>query len=133
MVRPRGVDYECRPIPTKLSPPVGPNLMMDLSNHAETIADHAAFVWHQIPKLIGGELQHEPGSNNLTEAWGVLFHEDWHWTKIGWILALVFFIPSLLFLTLWATLKKDIQGAAGIASWWITGATILVGLVGTYS
>jgi hypothetical protein len=52
----------------------------------------------------------------MTEAWGVLFHEDWHWMRIGWVLALAFFIPSLLFLMLWATLREEIQGAARTAS-----------------
>jgi hypothetical protein len=31
----------------------------------------------------------------MTEAWGVLFHEDWHWMRIGWVLALAFFTAVL--------------------------------------
>lgn len=105
--------------------------MMDFFNNVDDISEDVAFVLYQLPKKTQGELKAQ--FSELSEAWGIQFVEGWHWTKIWWILALVFFLPSLLFLTLWAILKKDIQGGAGIASWWVTGATIVVGLVGTYS
>lgn len=53
------------------------------------------------------------------------------WTKIWWILGIGFFPPSLLFAILWGILKQDIQGVFGVASWWMAGATIVVGIVGT--
>lgn len=61
----------------------------------------------------------------------IYYKEDWNWIKIWWVLALGFFPPSLLFGVLWGILKKDIQGAFGVASWWMTAATILVGVFGT--
>jgi hypothetical protein len=107
--------------------------MMDPFIHPEDIAHNASFVLRQLPKKAHGELKASVQHFAMKDAWGIVFQEDWHWPKIGWILALGFFLPSLLFLTLWATLMKDMQGGAGIASWWVTGATIVVGLIGTYS
>lgn len=106
-MHPKGDEYRCFPIPTKISPPVGPNLMMDLFMHPEDIAQDARFVLRQMPKKTHGELRASAQHAAMKDAWGIMFQEDWHWSKIGWILALGFFLPSLLFLTLWATLMKD--------------------------
>jgi hypothetical protein len=114
-----------------LSPPIGQQLMMDFFTDPEGIAKDAAFVVNQLPKWTEGEVKTQ--LSELTEMWGIQFKEGWHWPKVLWILAVGFALPSLLFGTLWALLKNDIQGGFGIATWWLTGATILVGLIGTYS
>ncbi|SPJ89725.1 uncharacterized protein FTOL_13086 [Fusarium torulosum] len=129
LVKPLGSDYECSPIPSKLSPPIGPRLMMDLFNKPEDIEPNSELVLRQLPKWLGGKLPSQ--CVETKEAWGIYYKEDWDWTKVWWILGLGFFPPSLLFGILWGILKQDIQGAFGVASWWMTGATIVLGIVGT--
>jgi hypothetical protein len=102
------MEYECYPIPSKLSPPVGQQLMMDFFTDPDGIAPDATLVIQQPPKRTCGELQSR--SFELMEAWGIYYKEDWDWAKIWWILAIEFFPPSLLFGILWGILKKDIQG-----------------------
>ncbi|PKX88609.1 uncharacterized protein P174DRAFT_473351 [Aspergillus novofumigatus IBT 16806] len=129
LVHPNGTEYEFRPIPPKLSPPVGPRMMMDLFTNADHIKPNTTLIMDQLPKRTCGQLKSE--YSELKEAWGILYKEDWHWAKIWWILAVGFFPPSLLFGIVWGTLKRDIQGAFGIAGWWMTGAMILIGIVGS--
>ncbi|GLA67416.1 hypothetical protein AtubIFM54640_010734 [Aspergillus tubingensis] len=130
LVLPKGKEYDCRPIPPKLSPPIGPRLMMDFFNNPQYIAPNSTLIVQQLPKRACGKLQNE--NINPTEAWGIFYKEDWNWAKIWWILALGFFPPSLLFGVLWTVFKQDISGAFGVASWWMAGASIIVGIVGTY-
>lgn len=118
-------------MPPKLSPPIGPRLLMDFFTYPEDIERNATLVTDQLPKKISGELLSQ--TSDLKEAWGILFKEGLDWVKIWWVLAIGFFPPSLLFGILWGILKRDVQGAFGVASWWMTGATILIGIVGTYS
>ncbi|PYH70826.1 uncharacterized protein BO88DRAFT_480193 [Aspergillus vadensis CBS 113365] len=130
LVLPKGKEYDCRPVPPKLSPPIGPRLMMDFFNNPQYIAPNSTLIVQQLPKRACGKLQNE--YINPTEAWGIFYKEDWNWAKIWWILALGFFPPSLLFGVLWTVFKQDISGAFGVASWWMAGASIIVGIVGTY-
>ncbi|KAL7662261.1 hypothetical protein ACMYSQ_001606 [Aspergillus niger] len=130
LVLPNRKEYDCRPIPPKLSPPISPRLMMDFFMHPDYIAPNSTLIVQQLPKRACGKLQSEYLSP--TEAWGIFYKEDWNWTKIWWILALGFFPPSLLFGVLWTVFKQDISGAFGVASWWMAGASIIVGIVGTY-
>lgn len=114
-----------------LSPPVGERLMMDYFTNPEAIAPYRMWVLQQLPKRALGELQSQ--SSVLTEAWGIYYKEGWNWVKIWWVIGVGFFTPSLLFGILWGILKKDVQGAFGIASWWMIGSTILLGVVGTWT
>lgn len=102
---------------------------MDFFTDPENINPNCTMVIEQLPKRTCGELKSQ--SFELREAWGIYFKEDWDWVRIWWILALGFSPPSLLFGILWGILKGDIQGAFGVASWWMAGATILIGIVGT--
>ncbi|KAF4428917.1 carbohydrate-binding module family 21 [Fusarium austroafricanum] len=112
-VKPKGSEYECTPVPSKLSPPIGPRLLMDFFTNPENINPDSVMY------------------TDIKELWGIYYKEDWDWPKIWAILGLGFFPPSLSFAILWGILQKDIQGAFGVASWWMAGATIVVGLVGT--
>lgn len=103
--------------------------MMDFFSDPDGIDSKAALVIQQLPKRTYGELL--TSSYELREAWGIYYKEDWNWAKIWWIIAIGFLTPSLLFGVLWGILKTDIQGAFAIASWWMTGATILVGITRT--
>jgi hypothetical protein len=105
--------------------------MMDFFTDPNGIASDTILVLQQLPKKAYRELR--PQSFKLTEAWGIYYKGDWDWVKVWWVLAVGFFHPGLLFGILWGILKKDIQGVFGVASWWMTGATILIGIVGTCS
>jgi hypothetical protein len=126
-----GAEYECCPVPPKLSPPVGPQLMMSLFNDPDSIQSGAALIMQQLPKRLNGKL-YSPCFEQ-EEAWGIYYEEGWNWAKIWLFLAIGFFLPSLVFGVLWGILKRDVQGAFGIASWWMTGATIILGVIGTCS
>lgn len=128
-VHPLGTEYECHPIPTDWSPPIGPRLLMDFFTDPDGIPSDRTLVLQQFPKKIGGVLQ--TSSRRRETAWGIYYKEGWDWIKIWCVLGFGFFPPSLLFGILWGVLKKDVQGAFGVASWWMTGATILVGVFGT--
>lgn len=104
---------------------------MDFFTNPDGIDPNSTFILEQLPKRALGEIQSV--SSNVIEAWGIYYKEGWDWFKIWWILAIGFFPPSMLFGILWAIIQEDIQGAFGVAGWWMTGATILVGIVGTYT
>lgn len=106
-------------------------MMMDFFTDPDGLSPHSTLVLDQLPKRTCGELSSDP--TELVDAWGVYYKEDWDVVKILWVLSVGFFIPSVLFGVLWATLREDIQGGFAIASWWMTGATLLIGLVGTCS
>ncbi|CAI6289655.1 unnamed protein product [Periconia digitata] len=132
MVYPHGPDYDCHPIPPRLSPPVGKRLMMDLFTHPESIEPNKRLVIEQLPKSRLGGLNAEY-SHEFTHAWGIYFKEGWHWVKIWVFLGVGFFPPSLLFGVIWSVVRDDVQGGFGVAAWWLAGATIVVGILGTRS
>lgn len=102
---------------------------MDFFTNPDDIESDMAVVLRQLPKWTCGDLQSQYAE--VKEAWGIYYKEGWDWKTIWWILGIGFFPPSLLFGILWGILKQDIQGAFGVASWWMAGATIVVGIVGT--
>lgn len=122
-------EYEYRPVPAKLSPPIGSNLLLSMFRRPDKLEDGHTWAFEKLPKRAHGKLK--PGGDPQPEAWGIYFKEGWDETKIWYIVGLGFFLPSLLFAILWAVFKDDIQGAFAIASWWITGAAIVVGIMGT--
>jgi hypothetical protein len=104
---------------------------MDMFTDPDSIQKGSTFVVDQFPKRTCGEL-----SSNCTElvhAWGICYKEDWNFIRIWWVLGIGFFVPSMLFGVLWAVFREDVQGAFGIASWWMTGGTLLIGILGACS
>jgi hypothetical protein len=106
--------------------------MMGFFSDPSNISPDVSLVLRQLPKRSCGVLQAQP-DDGPTEAWGIYFKEDWDWLRIWWIVALGFFLPGLLFAVLWGILKKDVQGAFGVASWWMAAAMMIVGIIGTSS
>ncbi|CAG7937924.1 unnamed protein product [Penicillium olsonii] len=89
----------------------------------------ADWILQQLPKKMGAQL--DLNKADMSQAWGIFYREDWDWMRIWIVLGIAFFPPSLLFGILWGILRQDIQGAFGVASWWMAGATIAIGIVGT--
>ncbi|KAL3468675.1 hypothetical protein BJX99DRAFT_252544 [Aspergillus californicus] len=129
LVAPQGKDYVCQPIPSQRSPPWGPNIMMNCFKDPDSRKSQADTILQQLPKKMTTEADLDQAE--MIEAWGIFFREDWDWKRIWVVLGIAFFPPSLLFGILWGILRQDTQGAFGVASWWMTGATIAVGIVGT--
>lgn len=103
--------------------------MMDFFNDPNSRAPGSDLVIQQLPKKMDSELTSD-GIEAMT-AWGIFYRESLDWKRIWAALGLAFFLPSLLYGILWGILKKDIQGAFGVAAWWMTGATVVVGMMGT--
>lgn len=126
------LEYECDPRPPDISPPVGPNLMMDCFTHPETISKDNQWIFNQLPKRTRGKLKTNPSSSRRQDAWGIHFDEGWDLVKIWLILMIGFIIPSLVFGIVWSRVMKDVQGAFGIASVWITCGTVFLGSLHLY-
>lgn len=107
--------------------------MMDHFLHPEDINPDNQWIKDQLPKRSCGVLKLQLSSPSLEEAWGIYFKESWDLVKIWLIVAIGFVLPSLLFGILWGHLKKDLQGAFGVASVWITCGSIFMGLFATYT
>jgi hypothetical protein len=103
--------------------------MMDFFKYPDSRIAGADWILQQLPKKIGAGL--DPNRADMSQAWGIFYREDWDWMRIWIVLGVAFFPPSLLFGILWGILRQDIQGAFGVASWWMAGATIAIGIVGT--
>lgn len=105
--------------------------MMDLFYNPDGYRAGATRVIQQIPKRVNEGLKES--SNGPVEAWGICFKEDWNRFKIWWLIMIIFGLTSLIFGILWGILQKDVEGAFGIAGWWMTGATVFIGIIGIYS
>ncbi|CAG8218453.1 unnamed protein product [Penicillium olsonii] len=128
-VFPQSKEYACSPTPSDLSPPIGPKAMMDFFKDPDSRVAGADWILQQLPKKMGAQL--DPNKADMSQAWGIFYREDWDWMRIWIVLGIAFFPSSLLFGILWGILRQDIQGAFGVASWWMAGATIAIGIVGT--
>lgn len=106
---------------------------MSYFTEPDLIPPNSRRIVQRLPKRPGSslELQQHGQDEETSDAWGIYFKEGWDWPKIRWILAFSFFPPSLLFGVLWTVLKRDIQGAFGVAGWWMAGVTIVIGIVGS--
>jgi hypothetical protein len=105
--------------------------MMDLFKDPNILKPGAKLILHQLPKKLNTELDLD--GPEIMEAWGIFYREDWNWARIWVVLGIAFFPPGLLFGVIWGIMRQDIQGAFGVASWWMSVATIAIGLVGTCS
>ena len=102
---------------------------MDFFKDPDSRKPRANTILQQLPKKITTEVDLDRAE--MIEAWGIFFREDWDWMRIWVVLGIALFPPSLLFGILWGILRQDIQGAFGVASWWMAGATIAVGIIAT--
>lgn len=92
----------------------------------QCIHENETLVLERLPKRITGELHGKVGE--LPEGWGLQFQEG---LDLGLLVGMVSiaFLASLLFAVLWSTLKGDLQGAFGVASYIITAVAAFVMLV----
>lgn len=126
LVDPGGSDpqYLYTPVPPATSPPYVPDYLLHLFESPSCIDECEKEIFERLPKRTKGELLGKP--DQRAKGWGIFYEEGWDLLKIGWLVFLVIFLGSFLFGVLWAVLKKDTQGAFGIAAWWVTigGSTL---------
>ncbi|OMP88187.1 hypothetical protein BK809_0002944, partial [Diplodia seriata] len=122
-------EYRCMPIPAKLCPPIGPELLMHCFNAPGCLQDDTqSWMLAQFPKRLRGELMGT--STGPVEGWGIHFREGWNWDRIGWLLA-AYVSMSLAFGIAWWVAKEDVQGASGVAGYLVSTATVFLGWVAT--
>ena len=109
--------------PCDLVPPVGENLMAHYFHHPEDATKR--FITCLAPKRRKNKLEICPrlGTN---VGWGIEIVEGWIMGRI-WLLDLAFFlVGSLVFGVCWTILKKDVQGAFGVAAYMVAFLGLVV-------
>ena len=100
-------------------------------NDPEIVNPNQTWLLGLLPKRICGPLI--GGPTEPAQGRGISFEEGWDGDKIGLILFSLFFLGSLVFAMLWTVFRDDIQGAFGVAGWWVSVATLLFGYIATRS
>lgn len=111
--------------PCDLLPPIGENLLI---HHFENPheANTKAIILLRSPKKRKLKLTICP-QKGTNIGWGLHLVEGWMFTKL-WILAMVMFLlSSLVFAIAWSILGHDVQGGFGVATYFITLASLVVG------
>ncbi|KAL8911465.1 MAG: hypothetical protein Q9171_003363 [Xanthocarpia ochracea] len=107
-----------------LLPPVGENLMTHLFHNPHE-ANEKAITYLRSPKKRKQKLAicQQMGTNI---GWGIHLVEGWAITQF-WLSAFAIFSCSFVFAVAWSVLKHDIQGAFGVAGWFVGLATLGLG------
>jgi hypothetical protein len=122
-------EYDYRPVPAEVIPPVGKNYLMHIYHHPED-ADQETICLERFPKRVKERLKLEQPS--LQVGWGIEFVEGIHWNKV-WCFGFVIIVLSLIMGIVWSCVKKDVQGGFGIAGYMMAFLTFTVGMVQTVS
>lgn len=101
--------------------------MMHYFRKSHRILPTSIRLFNQVPKRLEERLEARP--DDVEEAWGVYFQEGWHWEVVFGLLLLVGFAGSMLFGIMWSVYQRDIQGAFGIASYWVTATGSLIAFI----
>ncbi|KAL8934869.1 MAG: hypothetical protein Q9216_005691 [Gyalolechia sp. 2 TL-2023] len=116
--------------PCELLPPIGENLMTHLFHHPHE-ANEKAITFLRSPKKLKQRLVACP-QMGASVGWGVHLVEGWAVTKV-WVLALVvFLLSSLVFAVAWSVLQHDVQGAFGVAAYFVALVGLGVGTLQAY-
>ena len=108
-------------------PPVGEHLMAHLLYHPEE-ANELGITCLRAPKKRKERLT-VSSQEGINTGWGLHFVEDWASQQIWILLFILFGIGSLIFGICWSILKRDVQGAFGVAAWMTTLVGIVVGVL----
>lgn len=122
-------EYKCNPIPPRRYPPLPPNLLAHALSHPHTIEDGQTLALNQFPKKLHQRLAAKLDREAV--GWGIYIREGLDWNKIWALMIGAFVAGSLIFGVLWTVLEHDIQGAFGVASWWLTMCTVVLGYFAT--
>ncbi|KAL8899612.1 MAG: hypothetical protein Q9207_006108 [Kuettlingeria erythrocarpa] len=113
-----------------LIPPIGENLMTHLFHHPHE-ANETAITLIRSPKKRKQKLA-VCAQMGTSLGWGIHLVEGWAWTKI-WLSSLtLFLLSSLVFAISWSVLKHDLQGAFGVAAYFVALVALGIGTVQAY-
>ena len=124
-------EYKCgATIEAKTYPPTSSEFLLQCFNgrcNAQKLG-LSRWVVGQLPKRKWGEIWGRP--NQAVEGWGICYKEGWDRDMIV-LLSFVLLSASLLFGVLWTTLRDDIQGAFGVASWMVATGGAMMAVIAT--
>lgn len=108
--------YSYKPIPPKLIPPVGSNLLVHLFENPDH-ADVVPYLFERIPKRLRKKLSVSPQEGSSI-GWGIEFVEGID-TFVFFLCGCVCFVLCLVVAVVWTAIKDDIQGGLGwgASSW----------------
>jgi hypothetical protein len=133
LIDPTGKDpqYQYAPAPPATSPPYLPDYLLHLFDSPFCIDETEEEIFERLPKRTKGELAGT--RSQRAKGWGIYYEEGLDQLKIALLVFVVIFVASLLFGILWAVLKKDVQGAFGVAAWWVAmgGSSIALVAIGS--
>ncbi|KAF2721863.1 hypothetical protein K431DRAFT_202471, partial [Polychaeton citri CBS 116435] len=110
-------DYEFEP--SELMPPVGSQYLLHLFKHPEDY-DGELITYLRAPKKKTGRLQ-------IGAGYGINLVEGFETSKVWMLMSILFALGSLVFGTVWAWKRHDVQGAFGVAAWICTFAVLATG------
>ena len=114
--------------PCDLVPPVGENLMAHLFHHPEDANEVSSITCLRAPKKRKAKLSVCP-RQGTSLGWGIHLVEGWVVARI-WLLVLVLFlVGSLAFGVCWTALRRDVQGAFGVAAYVVALGGLVAGTV----
>lgn len=122
-------EYKCNPIPPRRYPPIPPNLLLHAFSHPKMIKASQTLAFNQFPKKLHQKLVARLDKEAI--GWGIYIREGLNWNKVWALMVIAFIGGSLIFSILWTVLKHDTQGAFGVASWWLTMCTVVLGYFAT--
>ena len=120
-----GCEYDYKPVPPDLVPPVGENHLMHLFQHPQH-ADDDPICLGRFPKKLR-EMLVVCDSQYTSKGWGLQFEEGWN-SKKTWIVGFVLFVlGSLLWGILWAVFENSIQDAFTVSSYIVSFMVVTMG------
>ncbi|KAF7507687.1 hypothetical protein GJ744_010240 [Endocarpon pusillum] len=118
-------EYQYRPIPAEVIPPVGRNYLMHIYHHPED-ADSETVCLTRFPKRVKERLK--LGGTDVPVGWGIEFVEGVHWNKV-WCFGFAIVLISLVMGIVWSCVKRDVQSGFGIAGFMMAFLTFMVGML----
>ena len=105
-------EYTYDSMPAETIPPIGPNLLVHLTEHPEE-AEYSPVLFRKLPRKLRQRLEACP-QRGWRQGWGLRLREGIDWLSLFGC-GLVAFLISLVFGIVWAVVQRDVQGGFGMA------------------
>ncbi|MCJ1240168.1 hypothetical protein MMC14_008168 [Varicellaria rhodocarpa] len=112
-------DYDYKPRPLDLLPPISENEMMHYFHCPDHALDIPLFL-ERMPLKLNGRLDLSSGANT---GWGIIFNDCISWKKV-WMMAFIGMLSSAVAGLIWWFIRDDAQGGSVIAG--VTAPIVLV-------